>query len=79
MDTANAPRDTGETDSSKMEKDQELNPPKTADQDAKDSSIDAANEAQGGRLVLIHTALCLCTFLVGLVCPCRCLMCACVG
>ena len=29
--------------------------------------IDPANEVQGARLVLIHLAICLCTFLVGLV------------
>lgn len=32
-----------------------------------DDSIDPANEVQGTKLILIHTALCLCTFLVGLV------------
>ncbi|KAK8117396.1 uncharacterized protein PG998_005677 [Apiospora kogelbergensis] len=31
-----------------------------------DDSIDPANEVQGTKLILIHTALCLCTFLVGL-------------
>ena len=29
--------------------------------------IDPANEVQGMKLVLIHLAICLCTFLVGLV------------
>lgn len=29
--------------------------------------IDPENEVQGMKLVLIHTAICLCTFLVGLV------------
>jgi hypothetical protein len=32
-----------------------------------DNDIDPKNEIQGSRLILIHTALCLCTFLVGLV------------
>ncbi|KAK8043768.1 MFS general substrate transporter [Apiospora phragmitis] len=31
-----------------------------------DDSIDPANEVRGTKLLLIHTALCLCTFLVGL-------------
>ncbi|KAI2601789.1 major facilitator superfamily domain-containing protein [Hypoxylon sp. NC1633] len=33
---------------------------------AVEESIDPENEVQGARLVLIHAALCLCTFLVGL-------------
>ncbi len=32
-----------------------------------DDSIDPENEVQGVKLLLIHTAICLCTFLVGLV------------
>lgn len=32
-----------------------------------DASIDAENEVQGLKLILIHTAICICTFLVGLV------------
>lgn len=31
-----------------------------------DNDIDPKNEIQGSRLILIHTTLCLCTFLVGL-------------
>ncbi|KAI1809977.1 major facilitator superfamily domain-containing protein [Poronia punctata] len=31
-----------------------------------DNSIDPKNEVRGAKLILIHTALCLCTFLVGL-------------
>lgn len=32
-----------------------------------DDDIDPANEVQGVKLVVIHLAICLCTFLIGLV------------
>ncbi|KAI1114207.1 major facilitator superfamily domain-containing protein [Nemania sp. NC0429] len=41
-----------------------LKDPKAAD--GPDTSIDPENEVQGFKLILIHIALCLCTFLVGL-------------
>lgn len=36
---------------------------------AQDDSIDASNEARGGKLIMINASLCLCTLLVGLVGP----------
>lgn len=70
MDTANDPREPEEMNfPNKTEKEEEPIPPDAIDQSAQDSSIDAMNKAQGTKLVLVHTALCLCTFLVGLVCP----------
>ena len=35
---------------------------------AKDNSIDPRDEVTGWKLLILHTGLCLCTFLVGLVC-----------
>jgi ABC-type Fe3+ transport system permease subunit len=42
--------------------------PKTVVKTDISEDIDPANEVQGTRLILIHIAICLCTFLVGLVC-----------
>lgn len=41
--------------------------------------IDPENEVKGLKLVLIHISICLCTFLVGLVSPGRCLKLPCYG
>ena len=42
-------------------------PERNASEIQEDASIDAENEVQGLKLILIHTAICICTFLVGLV------------
>lgn len=42
-------------------------PKDTENEDSVETSIDPENEVQGMRLILIHTAICLSTFLVGLV------------
>lgn len=48
------------------ERDQVEGSSKNADKNDISGNIDPANEIQGLKLILIHVALCLCTFLVGL-------------
>ncbi|KAI0377086.1 MFS general substrate transporter [Hypomontagnella monticulosa] len=49
-----------------IEEAEKTQPERNASDIQEDASIDVENEVQGLKLILIHTAICICTFLVGL-------------
>ena len=50
-----------------LEPSPEIDSSKSAEKDAPKMDIDPENEVTGIKLLLIHTGICLCTFLIGLV------------
>lgn len=62
-----------ESNQNDTEKDAQLEPLRGnnstagAEKEASETDIDPENEVRGIKLLLIHTGICLCTFLIGLV------------